>query len=218
MALIDDLSTGGIAELSKGGVNIAVMLIVIVFVIAVLIGIWFGVGKWRRYQQFICEIWQRDGFGQFKIKYDKAGIFVDEKTKNKRLFLKSHNVGLDPDNIPYLTTAKGKRKILLLQTGLKNFKYIKPVVREDMFYFTVGEEDVNWAINSYERQKSLFAQSWILQYMPFIILAFVCIVVLILFTQIFNKFPLILEMTQEMKAVAQALSAAKSGTTVIPVG
>jgi len=208
---------GILEDLSSGGINIAAILIVVLFLIALGFGLWVVFGKWRRYQQFICEIWQRDGFGQFKIKYDQAGIFVDDKTKNKRLFLKQNNVGLDPDNIPYLTTAKGKRKILLLQTGLKNFKYIRPTVRDDMFYFTVGEEDVNWAINSYERQKKLFAQSWLAQYLPFIMLAFVCMIILILFIQLFNKFPVMLEMIKEMKLVAQALSAAKSGTTVIPV-
>lgn len=203
-------------SLSTGGTSIAVLLIVLLFVAAAAIGIIVLIGKWRRYQQFVCEIWQKDGFGQFKVKYDKAGIFVDDKTKNKRLFLKRANVGLEPDNIPYLTTDQGKRKILLLQTGLKNFRYIRPTIKDDLFYFTVGEEDVNWAINSYERQKKLFAQSWIAQYLPFIMLAFVCIIILILFIQLFNKFPVMLEMIKEMKEVAQALAAAKSGTTVIP--
>lgn len=201
--------------LSSSGLSIAVILIIVLFIGAAAIGATVLIMKWRRYQQFHIEIWQKDGFGHLTIKYDQGGVFVDDKTGNKRLFLKKANVGLDPDNIPYLVTPTGKKKVMLLQTGLKNFRYIKPMVRDDLLYFTVGEEDVNWAINSYERQKKLFAQSWIAQYLPFIMLAFVSMIILIMFIQLFNKFPVILEIVKELKEVALHLAQAKSGTTII---
>lgn len=197
------------------GSNIAIIIIVIALLAGAVIGTIFVLNNWRKYKQFAVEIWQKDGFGQFTVKYDDAGIFVDPKTQNKRLFLKKNNVGLNPDNIPYMRTDGGKKKVYVLQTGLKNFQYIKPVIRDDLITFTVGEEDVNWAVNAYERQKKMFAQSWIAQYLPFIMLAFVCMIILILFVQLFNKFPIILEMIKEMKEVARALAQAKSGTVVI---
>lgn len=201
--------------ISSSGLSIAIILIVVLFVGAAAIGITVLILRWRRYQQFVIEIWQKDGFGQFMVKYDKGGIFVDDKTKNKRLFLNDHNVGLDPDNVPYLTSAAGKKKVLLLQTGLKNFKYIRPVISEHLMHFTVGEEDVNWAINSYERQKKMFAQHWLIQYMPFIMLAFVSIIILILFIHLFKVAPDMKEAAIALKEAAQAMAQARSGTLVL---
>jgi len=186
----------------------------------VLLGLgWIGIVSYQkkvaRYQQFNCVIWQNDGFGQITEKYDKAGIFVDDATKNKRLYLKKANVGLSPDNIPFIPAARGKKKVYLLQTGLKNFKYIKPNISSDLIHFTVGEEDVNWAINTYERGKKLFSQSWIAQYLPFIILAFVCLIILVLFMSLFKQIPEIKALVTELAEVAKYLAQCKTGTTVI---
>ena len=136
-------------------------------------------------------------------------------TGNKRLFLKNAAVGLDPDNIPYLPTAKGNKYIYLLQTGLKNFRYLNPNIDQEHIKFTVGEEDVNWALNSYEAQKKRFNTGWLQQYLPFIILGFTVMVMLIMFIYIFNKLPMIGEIAQEMKEVAKLLVEARTGTTVI---
>ena len=171
--------------------------------------------KVARYKQFTCNIWQKDGFGQITEKYDQAGIFVDDYTKNKRLWLKKANVGLSPDNIPFITTGGGRKKVYLLQTGLKNFKYIKPNVGVGLINFTVGEEDVNWAINTYERGKKLFSQTWLAQYLPFIILAFVCLIILVLFTSLFKQIPAIKGLVEQLVEVAKYLAQAKTGTTVI---
>ena len=128
-----------IESIGSGGLWIAVLLIAALFVggLAVLVT-WLYL-KWKRYQQFEIEIWQRDGLGQLNVKYDKGGIYVDSKTKNKRLFIKKHGVGLDPDNVPYMPSGKNKKKVLLLQTGLKNFRYIKPIITGGMMSFVVGE-------------------------------------------------------------------------------
>jgi len=211
MAIEEMLSGVGGLILNIGGGLIAALVIGAL----IFIGWNFIYKKHIRFNQFNVVIWQKDGFGQFKIKYDKAGIFIDEVTKNKRLFLKHANVGLTPDNVPYLSTSSGKKQIYLLQTGLKNFKYIRPKISDDMITFTVGEEDVNWAINSYQRDKARFSQNWVQQYLPFIILAFVCLIILVLFMQLFKQFPVMKEMLVEMKAIAQALAQAKTGTVTI---
>lgn len=201
--------------ITASGIGVAVMIVVVLLVGGAAIGITWLVMQQRRYKQFRCEIWQQEGSGNFVIKHDDAGIFVDSKTKNKRLFLKKHNVGLDPDNVPYYVDTKGKKKVYLLQTGLKNFKYMRFHIDDGLIKFTVGEEDVNWAINSYERQKKLFAQSWLAQYMPFIMLAFVSIVILVLFIHLFRQIPIIKDLVVEMKEIAKLLVQARSGTTVI---
>ena len=204
-----------IESIGSGGLWIAVLLIAALFVggLAVLVT-WLYL-KWKRYQQFEIEIWQRDGLGQLNVKYDKGGIYVDSKTKNKRLFIKKHGVGLDPDNVPYMPSGKNKKKVLLLQTGLKNFRYIKPIITGGMMSFVVGEEDVNWAINSYERQKKMFGDTWLAQYLPFMIIAFVSIIILILFIQLFKVAPDLRDAAVALKEASIAMAQSRSGTVLV---
>ena len=203
----EDIAT---SIITGSGAVIALLVIMAIIVIG-----WLLYDKHiRRYQQFKCIIWQKDGFRQLTQKYDDAGIFVDKDTQKKRLFLKRARVGLSPDNTPFITGGK-KKTIYLLQTGLKNFKYIKPVISDGHIKFSVGEEDVNWAIFDYEKQKKKFAQSWIVQYLPFIILAFVCLIILILFMYLFKQFSTIKDLIVELQTLAKIVAAAKSGTAVI---
>ena len=204
-----------LASITSSGMFIVLLLFGVLFVGGfAAVATWLFT-KWKQYQQFEIEIWQRDGLGQLNVKYDKAGIFVDSKTKNKRLYLKGHNVGLDPDNIPYMPSSSKKRKILLLQTGLKNFRYIKPIITGEMLSFVVGEEDVNWAINSYERQKKIFGDTWLAQYLPFMIIAFVSIIVLILFINLFKVAPDLKDAAVALKEAAQAMAQVRSGTVIV---
>ena len=165
-------------------------------------GLWLYL-KQKRYREYKCVIWERDGFGQLNETYDDAGIFVDKKTNNKRFYLKKANVGLNPDNVPYIPS---KRKIVyLLRTGLKNFQFIKPNVSNPGITLSIGEEDVNWAINAYERQKKLFNQNVLLQYLPFIALAFTSIIILIIFIYFFKDFDVLKDVALSLKEAAQAM-------------
>ena len=173
---------------------------------------WLGLWAWmkkKRFDEFDVVIWTKDGFGQIVQKVDKAGVFLDRKTMNKRFYLKFANVGLDPDNVPYIV-QNGRKKVYLQQVGLKNFKFIKPNYTDDEIKFEVGEEDVNWASNSYERQKKIFGDNKLLQYLPFIILAFVCLVILILFIYFFKQFPVLKETALAFKEAAVALAQAQA--------
>ena len=200
---------------TSGAMSFGIIIAVIIVGGGLLTVMLWAYFKWKNYQQFEIEIWQQDGLGQFNVKYDKGGIFVDSKTKNKRLFLKKHNVGLNPDNVPFMPSIKGKRKVLVLQTGLKNFRYIKPKISQGIMSFEVGEEDVNWAINSYERQKKLFGQTWLAQYMPFIMIAFVSIIILIMFINLFKVAPSISDAADALREAAIALRDAKAGTVIL---
>jgi len=197
-----------IAGVADTALNIGIMLLGGLLACGLIGGgLWFFL-KQKRYKQYKCVIWERDGFGQLTETYDKAGIFVDKKTNNKRFFMKKANVGLNPDNIPYIP---GKSKIVyMLRTGLKNFHFIKPNVSNPTINLSIGEEDVNWAINAYDRQKRLFNQNMLMQYLPFIALAFTSIIILIIFIYFFKDFAV-------LKDVAIALrdaSLAQQGTII----
>ena len=207
--MVDWANAGTIAT------NIAIMIISVTVIGGLIIfGVWAGL-KWKRYQQFKCVIWEKDGFGQLTETYDKAGIFVDSKTKNKRLFLKKNKVGLDPDTIPFVQTSKGKRIIYLLKTGLKNFHYITLNIKAPNISLSVGEEDVNWALNAYERGKKMFTQGILMQLMPYIALAFVSIIILIIFIYFFKDFAVLADVAKALQAAAEAYAQSQTGTTVV---
>jgi len=176
-------------------------------------GLWLYL-KYRRYSQFRCVIFEKDGLGQVHQKIDGAGIFTDKKTKNKRFFMKKNQVGLNPDNVPFIKTGK-TQTVYLMQNGLKNFHFINMNVTDKKFNVTVGEEDVNWAINAYERQKKLFSSSLLMQLMPFIALTFVSMIILIIFIYFFKEFSTLREFAVVMKEAAQVMAQASGGTTVI---
>jgi len=206
------VSLGGIAS---GALNVGILIATILIVGGIAIAITVLILRWKKYSEYKCIIFEKDGFGQLRYKSDSAGIFVDRKTRNKRLFLKRNKVGLDPDNVPYMTGAKGQKTIYLYQTGLKNFHYINININES-FDITVGEEDVNWAINAYERQKKLFSQSLLMQLMPFIALAFTAIIILIIFIYFFKDFAVLKDVAVSLKEAAEAMAQANAGTTILP--
>lgn len=174
---------------SLGGdaLQIVIMIIALIVICALMIGAAMLYLWWKKFTQFRCVIWERDGFGQLYESYDTAGIFVDKKTNNKLLFLRRNKVGLDPNNIPYVPRKSGK-VIYLLKRGLKNFSFIKPNIGFEKIELRMTEEDVNWGINAYERQKKLLHQNALLLYMPYIMIAFVTIIILVIFIYFFKGF------------------------------
>lgn len=194
--------------------NFMIMIIGTIFAGAVIFLIYRLVINQRKYNEFKCIIWQNDAFGQLIETTDSAGIFVDPKTKNKRLFLKKANVGLDPDSVPYIQSGK-KKVIYLRRDGLKNFRYIRPVITSSDINLSVGEEDVNWAANSYERLKQRFAQNTLLQYLPFIALGFVSVIILVMIIYIVKNFSVLGDVANNLVIVSDNLVKARSGTQII---
>jgi len=142
---------------------------------------------------------------------DKGGIFVDRKTKNKRFFLKRAKVGLNPDNVPFKFIGK-TMYVWLYRTGLKNFQYLDlNITPNPGATITVGEEDVNWAVNAYERQKKMFSTSLLMQLMPFIMLAFVSIIILVIFIYFFKEFSTLKDMAVAMGEAAKIIAQARTG-------
>lgn len=198
-----------IESVASSGLNLVFILVTIVFVGA-LIGatVWF-IGKQLRFKEYDCYIWQHDGFGHLRQRFDKAGIYTDKKTDHKLLFLKKSNVGLKADNIPYVPTGKGKA-VFLLQTGLKNFKFIKPELKEDHVKLSIGEEDINWALHEFKKDKVAFDQKGILQILQLMLPIFALIVVMIVAIQLIKKFDVLVYISDrivEAAAILQANSA-----------
>lgn len=204
-----------IGAVSDKFLGIGLMIIVSIIIIAAIVGSLILYLGYRRYQQFNCIIFEKDGFGQLSRNTDQAGIYVDKKTNNKRLYLRKSNVGLDPDQIPYVIGPGSRKTIYLYKDGLKNFHYLKFKIDDKKFEIDVGEEDVNWAINAYERQKKMFSNSLLMQLMPYIAIAVVSIAILIIFIYFFKDFDVLREMAVALKEASIAFAQAQSGTTVI---
>lgn len=202
-----------VAGIGGAVLNIVIIIVSIIFGGSIVGAIVWLYMRWRRHREFKCVIWGKDAFGQTYEKYDQAGIYVDGKTNNKRLYLKKNKVGLQADNVPYIQS--GKNKIIYLhQFGLKNFRFIKPKVT-DRIDFEVGEEDVNWGLNAYERGKKIFSFDKMAQYMPFILLAFVSVIILILFIYLFRKFDVLADIFQTTNQMVQNAKELKAGTVIV---
>lgn len=213
-AEIMDLMNIDLAGVGSSVANVAIILFSIVFIGGICVVATLMYLKWKKYNEYKCTIWEVDKYGQKNESHDSAGIFIDPKTKYKRFFMKKAGVGLNPDKVPYVPSGASK-VVYLLKEGLKNFKFIHPNITNPNITLSVGEEDVNWAINDYERQKRLFDSNKLLQFMPYIAIAFVSIIILIIFIYFFKDFAVLKEVAVALKEGAQAMAQASSGTTVI---
>ena len=203
-----------VAGISSGILNIAIIIISIILGLSVAGLAFWGWLRWKRFKEYRVVIWERDAFGQATETYDHAGVFVDPKTNYKRLFLKKAKVGLNADSIPFIPTKSGKI-VYLYKTGLKNYRFIRPVL-EKIVRIEVGEEDVNWSLNAYERAKKAFTESKLLQYLPYISLAFVSIIILVIFIYLFKELGSMKELASVLRDMSANVAQAKSGTTILP--
>ena len=205
--------------LGSNAINVAFMLFMVVIVVSIVA---FGFWAWstyRKYSQYKVVIWEKDALGVINQHNDKAGVFVDRRTHNKLLFLKKSKVCMDPDHIPSVGAGKN-RTIYLYRNGLKDFRFVKPSFREDVLNYTVGEEDLNWALNGYDRQKKSIWSDKFMQIFPLIVMAFVAIGILVMVSYLLRRVDLIVssgvEVADSLRIAAEALAAANSGTTVVP--
>lgn len=198
-----------------------VVVVLILFVGLCVVG-WFFFRNWLKYQQFNVIIFKIDALGNRDAFTDQGGIFL--KSGQKRFWLKKCKSDITPDTIKYVK-INGKNTVILWQFSDNDFRVVdfsasNPTIGISA---TVGEEDVNWALNAYERGKKMFAwQGMLKEYMPWIALFFVGIIFVIIFIQFFKKLDLLPQMVNVMKEnvntlkeVTQMLKEIKSGTTVI---
>lgn len=86
------------------------------------------------------------------------------------------------------------------------YEFFKPTVKDDQDEMIVGDEDVNWAINAYDREKKKFISQTLLQYMPFIIIGFVSICILIMIIWVLKQFDVLKDVALALQAAAGSLS------------
>lgn len=205
----------GMAELTDLVLNLVLMVLGLLFMGGLgLVGYIFY-AKWKRYNQFTCVILYKDMFGQSNQKFDKAGVFVDGKTNNKRFFMKNANVGLEPDNIPYVPCG-GKNWVYLIQTGLKNFRFVRLGWDDKNFTFKVGEEDVNWSINTYEGYKKKFGEGLLHKILPLILYGIVIISILVIIIYIVQQFTVLKDVSENLVRAAEVIARGRLGTTIVP--
>lgn len=107
--------------------------------------------------------------------------------------------------------VKVKKTVYLYKTGQKNFHFIKININEPKITMQVGEEDVNWAAWTYEKTKKRFADSVLMQYMPYIALFTVSIVVLIVCIYLLKEVPGIMT---TLESISKNNAIASSGTII----
>jgi len=205
---------GTLASWGSNALNIMLLMMVLLLVVGIILGAFWFWNRSKRYSKFECLIFRKDAIGKEDYDWDVGGIFVDGKTKNKRLFLKKHNVSLNADNIPYINKGK-KRLVMLHQDGLKNFAFINPVINARGITWSVGEEDINWALQDYERQKKKWDFSMLLQYMPYIMIGFTTIVIVVILISFFKEFKTLGTIAEAMREASHELAQAKAGTVIL---
>lgn len=205
-----------VSSIGNMALNVGIM-IAVGFVCITIIGViaWLLLQK-KKFEGYKVIIYSQDGFGQIIQRNDTGGIFIDKKTNNKRFFIKKADVGLEADNFPYTMGSKGEKTVYLLQTGLKNFRFIKINIDVPQVELKVGEEDVNWALNEFDKAIKMFdSKDKMLQYLPYIAIAITSIFILVLFIYFFKSFPQLVEMSINFKEAIIAGANAQAGTVVL---
>lgn len=194
--------------------GVAAVIIGMVFIFGSIIGLIIFIRYQRKYN-YLVQIWTADSDGNIiDEEMDKAGIFVDRKTKAKHFWLKKHKKGLQCDNVPY-RRYKNTKIVTLLHLANGSYRVVDPKIRADKLVFNISEEDVNWAIYDYEKQKKKYAEDPWAKWIQLGTFALVVVAILILMILLLQKFEYLAEIAHTMDHAATVLAEASSGTTVI---
>lgn len=205
--------TGTVQSLAWQGLNIVGLFVIIIISAGIATGVFFLIRRWRRYY-IPVTIFDYTTTPR-TIAFDRGGIFKDHITKNTLFWLKIRKIGLSPDNIPYIPTEKG-RSVFVVRYGLKNFSYWTPPDNKDLdFKRSIGQEDVQNALNQYKRGRQLLNNSLLNQILVIAPIAFLTFSLLVILIIIFKFAPdLIREMTNLANVMREAYQT-QCGTTVI---
>ncbi len=195
-------------------VNIVAVILIIVCGLGLLFLIVRAVYLWKRYNIPVEVIEKDTSTGVPVHEKDKGGIFFDRETGMRLFFLKKHKVGLKPDNIPFVRTPKGK-KVFVYRYGFRNFSFMRPSIDNPEMVFSVGDEDISWALLAYERGNKVFVNTMLgqlMQMMPYIIGG---VILIIMMVYMFKSIPYLKELTVELRGLAAEMAKARAGTVVI---
>jgi len=165
-------------------------------IILAIIGLitWYFM-KHRRYKEYRIEILDKDSNDNVYKIYDRGGVFIDRKTKMRLLWLEKAKVGMNPNNIPYIShkTKKGKiiKTVYLRKIGVNNYVFINVKLGEKV-EMTCGEEDLNNAQSELIKIKRVTSKESLLnKLLPYVVWAITIIVIMIILVSLFNKFTIL---------------------------
>lgn len=199
---------GMLPKVSTAGFLNTVLIIIVSVLVLGALGFWiWKIRQNKKYGQFKVVIWEKDSTGNSHEYYDRAGIFLDKKTGFKLFFLQKLKKGLNPNNVPYVTSKDKKGRLVktvyLRRIGVSNFVYCHVKINDGVT-FTVGEEDANWLEQEMEKIRRTFGKEplWtkLASYIMFIITVLVVMIVLI---SLFNKFTVLEKVAASMERVTE---------------
>lgn len=182
-----------------------------------MLGIALYIIRQRKFDH-IVRIFVKDTMGNFiEKRVEKAGFFMDKKTKNRLFLMRKLKVGLKPDKVPFILSESGKRVVYLIQTGLKNYQFLgTPTISDNPgLVFNVQDEDVAWAMNAFDRYKIPNSMNKFMQLLPYIGIAVFGIIIIMGLWIVLDKFEIIAQVAASMNEASINLAKASLGTTVI---
>ena len=211
-----DLSTGlsGMTSgVSMSGLLNGLKWFLIIVLVAGLIGYitYYFLSK-KKYKEYRVEILDKDSNDNVYKTFDKGGVFLDKKTGNRLLFIEKAKVGLNPNNIPYISTIDNKGRLIktvtLRRIGVNNYVFVH-VSLGDKIAVTIGEEDLNNAAQEMNKIRRTYdKKSWLDKLLAPIIFIVTIMIIMIILLTLFNKFAIIkdvssnmLEITKEQKII-----------------
>ena len=200
--------SGMMPNVSMSAVLNGIMWFMIGAVIVGILGLvtWYLVRK-KKYGMYRVEVFDKDSNGNVYKTYDRAGIFLDKRTGYRLLFLEKAKVGMNPNNVPYVSHLDKKKRIVktvyLRRIGVNNYVFIS-VDLLGMPKFTMGEEDFNNAAQEMSKIRRTYdKKSWLDKFLaPILFIASILIIMIILLS-LFNKFSVIDDASKNLVEVSK---------------
>ncbi len=202
---------------SSALIGILIVVIILLVVLALVITGAIMYANSKRFNILVDVFYQPKGSRQPIKKHDSAGIFVNKKTNLKRFWLKKHKIGLNPDNVPFIINETGHKVVTLWQDGLSSFRYVVVNITDNPgLHFAPGEEDINWAIATYQEFKRLFDNntSWFDKYGAAALFTVVIVVISIILIVLFQKFEVLGQVASSLDSAAAKLAEANAPTVI----
>ena len=217
MAEIDLTSAIDFGNVGSGVMNFVwVLFLILGTIVMAVVGYW-AFNKFRNKNKFDYQVhiyYQEKDSRMPIFKMDKGGVFMNNKTGLKRFYLFNENIGLNPDNVPFMFNKKGGRIVTLWQSGLKSFRYANVSINSPLA-ITVGDEDVNWAISTFTEWKHRFQfKSFLEQYGHMILWAVTVLGTMFIFWFVTQKFDVLQGAATALNNAAEALRDANAGTII----
>jgi hypothetical protein len=197
--------------------------LIIIIAVGIIAYVTYYFMRKKRYGQYRIEILDRDENGNVYKDYDRAGVFLDKKTGLRLLFLEKARIGLNPNNIPFVSSREKSgflikkeviiKTVYLRRIGVNNYVFIHVKVNPDNTIISVGEEDLNNAVQEMSKIRRKYdKKSWWDDNKPIIVWIITIMIIMIIMLVLFNKFGILetvienmLEITKLQKEITELM-------------